>query len=80
LGLISELAEVWFVTARMKLFEAPPPGAGFTMPIERLPAALRLPEGTVASTWLAETYVEAIEAELMLTVEVGRKLEPSNSI
>jgi hypothetical protein len=65
---------------RVKLFEAPPPGVGFAMPIERLPAALRLPEGTVAITWLAETYVEEIEVELMLTVEVGRKLEPSNSI
>ena len=80
LGPASEPPEVWFVTTTVRLFEAPPPGAGFAMPIERLPAALRLPEGTVAITWLAETYVEEIETEFMLTVEVGRKLEPSNSI
>jgi hypothetical protein len=44
--------------------------------IETVPAIARSPEGIVATSWVAETYVLATTAEFALTVEPGRKLEP----
>jgi hypothetical protein len=44
--------------------------------IKTVPAIARSPEGTVATSWVAETYVLAIRVEFALTVEPGRKLDP----
>jgi hypothetical protein len=44
--------------------------------IETVPAIARSPEGIVATSWVAETYVLAMRAEFALTVVVGRKLVP----
>jgi hypothetical protein len=44
--------------------------------IETVPAIARSPEGIVATSWVAETYVLATRTEFALTVERGRKLDP----
>ena len=44
--------------------------------IETVPAIARSPEGIVATSWVAETYVLPTRAEFALTEEPGRKLDP----
>lgn len=60
--------------------ELPPPGAGFTMLSAGVPAMLRLAAGRVATISVGDTYVEVIRVELNVTVEAGRKFDPSSSI
>lgn len=59
-----------------KGLEFPPPGAGFVIEIGTEPAIVKSPDGIVATSSVAETYVLATTAEFALTVEPGRKLEP----
>jgi hypothetical protein len=60
-------------------FEPPPPGTGFTTLIAGVPATPRLAAGRVATISVVDTYVEVIRLELKVTVEAGRKFDPSSS-
>ena len=58
------------------VFDVPPPGAGFTTVIENVPGVTIFAAGTIAVSWLPETYVVVSELPFHATVDAETKFVP----